>query len=71
MDNKRWVNVFSVEAKNSIRFNYYVNIPVTRAWNFNNYFGWIYKKSNKLFKNIGFFIRHYKRTKHHGKFRNN
>jgi len=69
--NKKWANIFSVEAKNSIRFSYDENIPDTRAWNFNIYFGWIYKKSNKPFQNIGFFIRHYQGTNPHGQFRNN
>jgi len=69
--NKKWVNIFSVEAKNSIRFSYDESIPDTRAWNLNVYFGWIFKKSNKPFQNIGFFIRHYQGTNPHGQFRNN
>jgi len=69
--NKKWVNIFSAEAKNNIQFNYNENISDSRAWNFNIYFGWIYKKSNKPFRNIGFFIRHYQGTNPHGQFRNN
>lgn len=68
--NKKWVNIFSVEAKNSIRFSYDENTPDTRAWSYNFYFGWIYKKSNKPFRNVGFFIRHYSGTNPHGQFRN-
>lgn len=71
LTNKKWVNTFSVEAQNSIRFSYDENVPEARDWNFNLYFGWIYKKSNKPFQNIGFFIRHYQGINPHGQFRNN
>lgn len=69
--NKKWVNIISAQAKNSIKFSYMQNVPDTRAWKLNFYFGWIYKKSNKPFRNIGFFIRHYRGTNPHGQFRNN
>jgi len=68
---KKWLNVFSAEARNRVQFSYDENIAEARAWGVNMYFGWVYKKSNKSFHNVGFFIRHYQGINPHGQFRNN
>ncbi len=69
MCSEKWLNIVSVEARNRPKFSYTKDIEETRAWNFNMYFGWMYKISNKPFRNIGFFIRHYQGINPHGQFR--
>ncbi len=68
---EKWINIFSIEARNRVKFSYQENAESTRAWGINSYFGWLYKKSNNPFQNIGFFIRHYQGINPHGQFRNN
>ncbi len=67
---EKWNNIFSFEARNRVKFSYDENIPETRAWGFNLYFGWVFKTSNKTYRNIGFFLRHYQGINPHGQFRN-
>ncbi len=62
-------NIFSIEVSNRAKFSYIENIEETRVWNYNIYFGWVFKTSNKAFRNIGFFIRHYQGINPHGQFR--
>ena len=69
MCSERWENIISLEASNRVKFSYTEDIEETRAWNYNLYFGWMYKVSNKPFRNIGFFIRHYQGINPHGQFR--
>ncbi len=66
----KWINIFSAELNNRPQFSYNAAINETRTWSCNLYFGWEYKISDKAFRNVGFFLRHYGGLNPHGQFRN-
>lgn len=66
----KFVNIFSAELNNRPKFSYEKAISETRVWSYNLYFGWEYKISDKVFRNVGFFLRHYGGLNPHGQFRN-
>ena len=70
MCTKKWNNIISGELSNRPMFSYDPNIPESRIWSYNIYFGWGYKTSDKPFRNFGIFIKHYTGINPHGQFRN-
>jgi len=67
---EKFVNILSAEINNRPQFSYDTAIPETRTWSYNIYFGWEYKVSNKPYRNVDFFLRHYSGLNPHGQFRN-
>ena len=65
----RWMNVFSAEANNRLKFSYDEAVPEKRSWNINLYIGWKYM-ARKSGHNLGFFFRYYAGIIPHGQFRN-
>ncbi len=67
---EKFVNIFSAEINNRIQLSYNYAVPEKRVWSYNLYFGWEYKISDKAFRNVGFFLRHYGGLNPYGQFRN-
>ncbi len=67
---EKFVNILSAEINNRPKFSYNANIPESRVWSFNVFFGWQYKISDKAFRNVGFFLQYYSGLNPHGQFRN-
>jgi len=65
----RWMNIFSAEARNRVKFSYDINLPEERKWNYNVYFGWKHLSDNSR-RNIGFYLRYYNGIIPNGQFRN-
>ncbi len=66
---ERWMNIFSLEARNRVKFSYDINLPEERTWNYNFYFGWKHI-SETARRNIGFYLRYYNGIIPNGQFRN-
>jgi len=65
----RWMQVFSAEVSNRLRFSYDQVIPEKRTWNINIYLGWKYVTKTSG-RNLGLFARYYQGIIPNGQFRN-
>jgi hypothetical protein len=66
---EKWMNIFSLEARNRTQFSYEAGIPEQRTWNYNIYFGWLYNNI-KSQRKPGLFFRYYNGIIPHGQLRN-
>lgn len=65
----KWMQVFSAEIYNRLKFSYDSPIPEARSWNLNLYLGWEHV-SGGAGRNIGFYVRYYHGIIPNGQFRN-